>query len=44
MTKGRARAATRTIQYMYRYSITGITGTVLDLASTTVSVAAAARM
>ena len=33
MTKGRARAGTRTIQYMYRYSTTG---TVLDLASTTV--------
>ena len=35
MTKGRARAGTRTIQYMYRYSTTG---TVLDLASTTVPI------
>ena len=30
--------------YMYRYNITGTTGTVLDLANTTVSAAAAACM
>ena len=47
MTKGRARAGTRTIQYMYRYSTTG---TVLDLANTAtvyssyMSAAPAARM